>query len=137
MPDNTIADGMQDNTIAEGMPDIAVSYKLCFISKVFSPLTFSFLLDKTFYQCLACRVAVRCNDCGVEKMSRADRKKMTSQAIRDRSKCYHSDRQTFKMCDDMTYFNVNWRQKQTKPNLQPNCLGCKKSLLWVAKKKDN
>ena len=63
---------------------------------------------------------------------------MTSQATRDRSICYHDDRQTFKMCDDMTYFDVNWRNKQTKANLlQPNCLDCKKSLLWVAKKKDN
>ena len=98
MPAITIAEGMTDTTIKEGMPAITVSYKWCFQSKVFSPLTFSFLMDKTFYQCLACTVAVRCNECGVEKMSRGGRKKMTSQATRDRSKCYHSDRQTFTMC---------------------------------------
>ena len=109
------------------------------ISKVFSPLTFSFLLDKTFYQCLACKVAVRCNDCGVEKISRrCDKKKMTSKQVREKGKCYHDDRTTFTMCDDMKYFDVNWRKRNnTKENLQPNCLECNKLLLWMPKKKEN
>lgn len=106
-------------------------------SKVFTPLTFSFLLDKTFYQCLACTVAVRCNDCGVENSSRIDRKRMTSQPSREKGKCYHDDRQTFTLCDDIQYFEVNYRKRITKDNLQPNCLECKKSLLWMAKKKES
>ena len=44
MPAITIAEGMTDITIAEGMPAITVSYKWCFISKVFSPLTFFLLI---------------------------------------------------------------------------------------------
>ena len=109
-------------------------------SKVFTPLTFPFLLDKTFYQCLACTVAVRCNDCGIEKDSRGKMKKMTSQAIREKGKCYHDDKQTFTLCGDIQYFEVNYRNRNSKDNLQPNCLGCNKSLLWTqkqAKKKES
>ena len=107
------------------------------VSNVFSPLTFSFLLFKTFYQCLACTVAVRCNDCGVDNASRSEKRKMTSQPKRDKDKCYHDDRSTFTICDDIKYFDVNWRKTRKEDNLQPNCLECKISLLWVAKKKES
>ena len=104
-------------------------------SKVFTPLTFPFLLDKTFYQCLACTVAVRCNDCGLDKASRTEKKRMTSQPKRDKYKCYHDDRSTFKLSDEIQYFDVNWRKTCNKDNLQPNCYECNKSLLWMAKLK--
>jgi hypothetical protein len=90
--------------------------------------------------CRACKVAVRCYECGVEKFSRTDKAKMTSQApSRDKSKCYHGGKQTFGMCDDMKYFDVNWRTANSnKRKPQSKCLECKRSLLWVtnvAKKK--
>jgi len=62
---------------------------------------------------------------------------MTSQPKRDKDKCYHDDRSTFTICDDIKYFDVNWRKTRKEDNLQPNCLECKISLLWVAKKKES
>ena len=105
---------------------------------MFSPLTFSFLLDKTFYQCLACTVAVRCHECGVDNAARRSvKKQMTSKQVRVPGQCYHDDRTSFKMCDDIKYFDWNWRKSNTKANLESNCLECNKLLLWKGKKKVN
>ena len=100
-----------------------------------------------FYQCQACTVVVRCNECGGGaaltgrvgnapiRLSRSAISVMTSKKTRTKGKCYHEDPQTFNMSDTWEYFEMNYRANNKLENLQAKCIKCNKALLWVKKKK--